>query len=115
MDKPIDTKAVAEITGFTTRWVREKAATGQIPGARQVEAGSDWRFDKRKFLKWWNSKEVPQRPSAYAVRSRGPASSRGARPPSDMLEQVMAAAKKRLKEDAARERLKWGPRKGPRR
>ncbi len=111
MDKPLDTKAVAEITGFTTRWVREKAAAGQIPGARQVEAGSDWRFDKRKLLKWWNSKEVPPRPSDYAVRSRGPASSREARRPSDTLEQALAASRKRLKEDAARERLKWGPRK----
>ena len=110
-ERPLDTKAVAEITGFTTRWVREKAAAGKIPGAIQVEAGSDWRFDRKRFLKWWNSKERAPSPSAYEVRSRGAAPSGGARPSGDVLEQAVAAMKKRLKEDAARERLKWGPRK----
>lgn len=110
-ERPLDTKAIAEITGFTTRWVREKAAAGKIPGAIQVEAGSDWRFDRKRFLKWWNSKEVPPRPSDYAVRSRGPASSRGARPSGDPLEQAVAASRKRLKENAAREREKWKPQK----
>ena len=110
-ERPLDTKAIAEITGFTTRWVREKAAAGKIPGAIQVEAGSDWRFDRKKFLKWWNSKERAPSPSAYEIRSRGSASSGRARPPADVLEQAVAASKKRLKEGAARERLKWGPRK----
>ena len=110
-EPPLDTKAIAEITGFTTRWVREKAAAGKIPGAIQVEAGSDWRFDRKKFLRWWNSKERQPSPSAYEVRSRGSGPNRTARPPADVLEQAVAAMKKRLKEDAARERLKWGPRK----
>ena len=110
-ERPLDTKAIAEITGFTTRWVREKAAAGKIPGAIQVEAGSDWRFDRKKFLRWWNSKERQPSPSAYEVRSRGAAFSGRARPPLDTLEQAIAAGKKRLKENAARERLKWGPRK----
>ena len=110
-ERPLDTKAIAEITGFTTRWVREKAAAGKIPGAIQVEAGSDWRFDRKRFLKWWNSKERMPSPSAYEVRRRGAAPSRGARPSANPLEQALAAMRKRLKEDAARERLKWGPRK----
>ncbi len=110
-EPPLDTKAIAEITGFTTRWIREKAAAGKIPGAIQVEAGSDRRFDRKRFLKWWNSKERAPSPSAYEVRSRGASSSGKARPPADVLEQAVAAMKKRLKEDAVRERLKWGPRK----
>ena len=110
-ERPLDTKAIAEITGFTTRWVREKAAAGKIPGAIQVEAGSDWRFDRKRFLKWWNSKERAPSPSAYEVRSRGSASSGRPSPPADVLEQAVAAMKKRLKEDATRERLKWKPRK----
>ena len=111
IERPLDTKAIAEITGFTTRWVREKAAAGKIPGAIQVEAGSDWRFDRKRFLKWWNSKERAPCQSTFAVKSGGSASSGRARPSGDPLEQALAAAKKRLKEDAARERLKWGPRK----
>ncbi len=110
-ERPLDTKAIAEITGFTTRWVREKAAAGKIPGAIQVEAGSDWRFDRKRFFKWWNSKERAPSPSAYEVRSRGSASSGRMRPSGNPLEQALAAMRKNLKEDAARERLKWGPRK----
>ena len=101
-ERPLDTKAIAEITGFTTRWVREKAAAGKIPGAIQVEAGSEWRFDRKRFFKWWNSKERQPSPSAYEVRSRGSASSGRARPSGSRLEQVIAAG---------RERLKWGLRK----
>ena len=110
-ERPLDTKAIAEITGFTTRWVREKAAAGKIPGAIQVEAGSDWRFDAKRFFKWWNSKERAPCQRTVAVKYGGFGSNGRMRPSGDPLEQALAAMKKRLKEDAARERLKWGPRK----
>ena len=110
-EPPLDTKAIAEITGFTTRWVREKAAAGKIPGAIQVEAGSDWRFDRKRFLKWWNSKERAPCQRTFAVRSGGSGSNGSARPSGDPLEQALAAMRRDLKEDAARERLKWRPRK----
>ncbi len=110
-ERPLDSAAVAEITGFTPRWVRHKAAAGKIPGAKQVDDGGEWRFDRKRFLKWRNSKERAPSPSAYEIRSRGSAPSGRARPPADVLEQAVAAMKKRLKEDAAKERLKWKPRK----
>lgn len=40
-DRPLDSNAVAAITGFTPRWVRQKAAGGTIPGAIQVDAGGE--------------------------------------------------------------------------
>ncbi len=101
-DRPLDSNAVAEITGFTPRWVRQKAAAGKIPGAIQVDDGGEWRFDAKRFMKWWNSKEKAPCQRTYGVRSGGFASNGKARQSGDPLEQALAASRKRLKETSAR-------------
>ena len=101
-DPPLDSNAVAAITGFTPRWVRQKAAAGTIPGAKQVDDGGEWRFDRKRFFKWWNSKEVPPCPFTYGVKSGGSVSNRTRRPSDNHLEQVIAAGRKRLKENSAK-------------
>ncbi len=101
-DRPLDSNAVAEITGFTPRWVRQKAAAGTIPGAIQVDAGGEWRFDRQRFFRWWNSKERAPCQRIYGVRSGGSASNGRMRPSGSRLEQVIAAGRKRLKETSER-------------
>ena len=101
-DRPLDSNAVAEITGFTPRWVRQKAAAGTIPGAIQVDAGGEWRFDRKRFFKWWNSKERAPCQRTYGVRSGGSGSNGRMRPSGNPLEQAVAAARKRLKENSAK-------------
>ena len=101
-DRPLDSAAVAEITGFTPRWVRQKAAAGKIPGAKQVDEGGEWRFDAKRFLKWWNSKEKAPCQRTYGVRSGGFASNGRMRPSGDPLEQALAAMRKNLKETSGK-------------
>ena len=101
-ERPLDSTAVAEITGFTSRWVRQKAAAGTIPGAIQVDDRGEWRFDRKRFFKWWNSKEKTPCQRTYGVRSGGSGFKRTTRPSGNPLEQALAASRKRLKETSGR-------------
>ena len=102
MGEVLTSRDVAEITRFTPRWVRQKAAAGRIPGAIQVDDGGEWRFDRKRFFKWWNSKEKAPCQRTYGVRSGGFGFKRTTRPSDSRLEQVIAAGRKRLKENSAR-------------
>ena len=102
MDEPLTSQEVAAITRFTPRWVRQKAAAGTIPGAIQVDVGGEWRFDRKRFFKWWNSKERTPCLRTYGVRSGGSGSNGRMRPSGSRLEQVIAAGRKRLKENSGR-------------
>lgn len=49
---------IAEITGFSARYWRAKAAAGQMPGAVQPSGeGGGWRVDYEEFKPWWNAQK----------------------------------------------------------
>jgi hypothetical protein len=96
--KHVTAAYLAKQCGFTARWLRARAAHGDIPGAAQpAGSGGGWRFDEALFWRWWarrgeNSKWLP---STAAAKHGGVASSVTVRSSDDPLKQKIDA---RLKE-----------------
>jgi len=78
----------AEKTGFSARWIQERAKRGEIPGT--IKAGSHYRIDVQKFWHWWRAQEVRKwQVSIKEERSGGGAVERAAKSSGSRLRQIL--------------------------
>jgi hypothetical protein len=64
-------REIAERFGFTSRYWRQLAAAGRIPGARQIGPKGHWLFDLDEFVRWWHSREQKKEPEWRPRPMRG--------------------------------------------
>lgn len=72
MSELVSSARIAEITGFTVRWVQEHAGKGDIPGAVKLCGG--WRFDEamvRGWIRSSNPREKTWHPSIKEAKRGG--------------------------------------------
>lgn len=58
MSRYVPASYLAEQTGLSDRYWRQRAARGEIPGAVKLgEERGPWRFDRHAFWLWWHAQK----------------------------------------------------------
>ena len=96
----VSAERVAEMTGFTSAWVRKQSRLGNVPGACKL--AGEWRYDEDRIRHWIERAERQACRSISAVPFGGLDLSGAAKKSAGRLDQLYGVKQKRSSGRSAR-------------